>query len=89
MSFIINLIKTNYERELNEKKIINVSFNRVFLESLNTRKTIIAKLYNRILIDIRMLNNDESKIIFNIKTLYLLILNVKLLLRIHPISLVM
>ncbi len=76
VSFMIDLIKTNYNRELNKKKLIDISLNHMFLGSLGTEKTIIAKLYGRILTDIGMLSNGEGKIILSIKTLCLLILNV-------------
>ncbi len=85
---MIDLIKTNYERELNEKKLIDVSLNRVFLGPPGTGKTSVAKLYGQILTDIGMLSNGEGKFAPGIKMLFLLILNSKSLLRIHLISLV-
>lgn len=81
MNFIIDFIKTNYKRELNEKKLIDVSFNCIFLDSSNTEKTIIIKLYDWILTDIEMLNNDENQFTLNIKTLCLLIMNVQVVVK--------
>jgi ABC-type proline/glycine betaine transport system ATPase subunit len=64
---MIDLIKINYERELNDKKLIDVSLNRVFLGSSGTGKTTVVKLYGRILRDIGVLSNGEDKIRSGIK----------------------
>ena len=69
VSFLMDRIGTNYERELEEKQPIDVSFNRVFLGSPGTGKTTVAKLYGQILKDIGMLSNGEGKIRADIKTL--------------------
>ncbi len=78
---MINLIKTNYERELDEKKLIDVSLNRVFLGFPDTRKTTVAKLYSRILTDIGMLSNSKGKFTPSIQTWCLLILNVQVVVK--------
>jgi len=56
---IFELSKTNYQRELEEKPLLKLSFNRLFLGPPGTGKTVVAKLYGQILADIGVLSKGE------------------------------
>ena len=62
VNVLIDLIKTNYQRELRGQPLVEMSLNRVFLGSPGTGKTSVAKLYGRILVDIGLLSNGEGKL---------------------------
>ncbi|KAL1612780.1 hypothetical protein SLS60_001009 [Paraconiothyrium brasiliense] len=52
-------IQFNYQRELEEKPLVQYSLNRCFIGSPGTGKTSVAKLYGKILADIGLLSNGE------------------------------
>ncbi|KAH9863899.1 hypothetical protein J1614_009831 [Plenodomus biglobosus] len=56
---LLDGIQFNYQRELEEKPIIQYSLNRCLIGSPGTGKTSVAKLYGRILADIGLLSNGE------------------------------
>jgi Cdc6-like AAA superfamily ATPase len=58
---LLDGIQYNYQRELEEKPLVQYSLNRCFIGSPGTGKTSVAKLYGRILADIGLLSNGEGK----------------------------
>jgi Cdc6-like AAA superfamily ATPase len=58
---LLDGLQFNYQRELEEKPLVQYSLNRCLIGSPGTGKTSIAKLYGRILADIGLLSNGEGK----------------------------
>ncbi|KAJ7035052.1 P-loop containing nucleoside triphosphate hydrolase protein [Mycena alexandri] len=56
---ILSMIETNYQRELQEKEPLQMSFNHVFFGSPGTGKTTVAKLYGQILADLFLISKGE------------------------------
>ncbi|KAJ5522243.1 hypothetical protein N7527_006358 [Penicillium freii] len=57
---ILDTMRYNYQRELEEKPLVAYSLNKVFLGNPGTGKTSIAKIYGQILVDIGFLSNGEA-----------------------------
>lgn len=57
---LLDRLHTNFQRELKEKEMIEVSLNRVFLDFSETGKTSVGKLYGQVLANMKLLSSNEG-----------------------------
>lgn len=57
---LVDTMRYNFKRELNEQPLVEYSLNKVFLGNPGTGKTSIAKIYGQVLVDIGFLSNGEG-----------------------------
>jgi DNA replication protein DnaC len=57
---LMETMKYNFQRELDEKPLLEYNLNQVFSGNPGTGKTSIAKIYGQILVDIGFLSNSEG-----------------------------
>lgn len=67
VSALFDSIKANYDRELEEKPLVEYSLNKVFFGSPGTGKTSVGKLYGQILADIGFLSSGEGMSAFKVE----------------------
>lgn len=60
---LLELVKNNREREENNQRPLDISFHRLFLGNPGTGKTVVAKLYARMLKELGLLSKGELMVV--------------------------